>query len=565
MSNRDVFEGSDSSGTDEELGQRVKYKLGGNPINRNSTLNASDSDDERKCCDKCSLCCICVYIAQLFTCFGKMFAWIRGVYGVDEDWDADGQSCIWKCCCGTKNQHRRALVQLAVSNIVDLVMDAIAVVKWLLGFCVLCGLTNTEKNADAIREYLNDPTADSDVYWEQTHKWEAIALICCIAMSSIISTLVMLFRDVGTKPKRCCYEGVWWRIPFHLVGLGPTVEAIRGCGDWTTGKENHMTNIQMYKWVELICETCPSAVLSIYVTSKQTIHVTNWGMEMLTFENVMFVKSILMISMGFAGLFVKDIPKDSSGDGNKKVGQRGWLRHIVATWLVIADLIFRILIIIMWMNWNPIEGLPTVAWFGVIFATFYFFEALFIVINGRFPGVCSIWIVSYVNTFQGSVYWFSRKWDASVENLEEREENNHSRTILTFWIRWFFGWAMFGGVYLYAEGDISGNFIYPTLIAGGVLPLFFFLKPPQIPWTDAYPVLKKAVNRTRSDVSDTDFDELEGGCCCRKARTSFNTAYSQSQLSGRPSDLSRQSSYIDSHKADIEIQRKRKRTDNELY
>lgn len=340
----------------------------------------------------------------------------------------------------------------AVFSVADTVSDILVVIKWL---------TSTPESGDY-------------------HDWEAYTLLTILGVSWFGSALCsVLMRG------RCS-----WSTPFHLIGLGTPIEALRNFfPDPDNLEGNTFSNINPYKWIEILFENGPSALVTVYVTSLSSIRQSqNTESVLFTLESLSVLLSLLSIAYGTAQFLVVQVAQDSA-DGHINIGERGFVRTVFAGLLILADVIHRMFVVVFWMNYVTGFEYKFVA-FLVVFSIFFAFELFICVMNGMVLGCWQLPLLAYANMYQGGIYFFSRRWG----------EKGHRRNIFQFFLRFMVNWTIF--MYLWfgpIHGDLNGNWGWSFVVSGLLLPTFFMLKPPALPMRDAYPIMRN-------------WDE-EGGCC----------------------------------------------------
>lgn len=371
-------------------------------------------------------------------------------YGSDDNERETGRNFFLRQCLGPLAEHRFVIILTVLLSIFDTVTDFWVAIKWF-----------TSK----------DP--------EDRHIWEAGTLVFIMATSWIASACLCMGWKIHQGESRCK-----WSLPFHFIGLGTAVEGLKAF--WDHDLANNYTNVNPYKWIEIMFEAGPSALLTCYVISKESIGNHNSDWSFWSAEGLSITASLVSVSFGMSSFVTQQLAMEKEA---RSIGERGWLRFLMGVLLILSDLIFRIFLFVLWIHFGNIFGIHRV------FAKFLLMAAACIVIEmifARMVGQIAAWwqlpLQAYTAVYQGGVTFFMRTW----------KEKGHRRNVAVFWLRYACNWALFVWIYFYLSRDpanpdagyISFYWTYSIIIAASVQPILFMLKPPSVPPREAYPFIR---------------------------------------------------------------------------
>lgn len=430
-------------------------------------------DFDAMCCGCCTGIATCAgtltaCFTNLFECFTAVFTfiawmlnfplWRKWLYGNDVDPKEKGRNFALKRCMGPEMEHCVVIIFAMILSVADTATDAYVIYKW----------------------FTVNPNA-----------WEACCLIgvlcACWGTSAWLRTHWIPEGDNPYEDQSCWSKWICSSLPFHFVGLGVAAEGFKSLGDYDGIMDNYR-NINPYKWVETLFESGPSALLTIYVISKGSIN-NNESRDANTViaEFVSIGISLFSIAAGMAATVTQEIPR---GKTTRDIGENGATRMAMAAMLILADLVFRLFLIVMWVNYGNVLGITdTWAKFVVGLSATWVFEMIIVSMNGMVAAWWQVPIQAYTQIFQGGVGFFNRSWPR-----EDKENKGHKRNILTFFIRYCANWAVFLWIYFdlsQREGTyISKIWTDLLIIAAAIEPVFFLMKPPSMTAREVFPFIQ---------------------------------------------------------------------------
>jgi len=177
------------------------------------------------------------------------------------------------------------------------------------------------------------------------------------------------------------------------------------------------------------------------------------------------------------------------GRDTTEIGENSLQRLVFAIILVLCDLVFRMFLLTMWVNYGNVLGVEqTWAKFLIGLGAVWVFEMIMVSMTGVIAAWWQIPVQAYTQIFQGGFGFFSRSWPR-----EDKANRGHKRNIMTFCLRYVANWAVFLWIYF----DLSkqeGSYIRQEwttilLIFASLEPLFFMWKPPGITAREAFPFI----------------------------------------------------------------------------
>lgn len=426
-----------------------------------------DCCDDR-CCDICTKCTegcgLCgdflsaVYgLLHMLVNFEAHRAWL---YGNDVDPNANGRLPYVSAYISPETEHYIMVMFSVLMSVADTGSDVYVIHKWLT---------------------------------YQPNEWEALVLIIFCLMSWTTSAWLRLQwipegdldeDDIGGS---CCTRWCKSSTLFHLIGLGVPAEGIKALGDYD-GIQDNYRNVTPFKWVEILFESGPSALLAIYVISKGSINAEDAGTTDILAELVSAGISLFFVAWGTAASFTQEIPR---GKDVTEIGENGPFRLIFSIALILCDLVFRMFLLTMWVNYGNVLGIHQ-TWLKFIIGMggVWVFEMMMVSMTGMIAAWWQIPVQAWTQIFQGGLGFFSRSWPR-----EDKANRGHKRNIMVFTLRYLANWGVFLWIYFVLSKQ-GGSYIRQEwttvlLIFASIEPLFFMWKPPTITVREAFPFINE--------------------------------------------------------------------------
>merc|ERR1719410_59899 len=390
----------------------------------------------------------CKYPREACEPCGGCLKWCRtGIYGNDEAEEEEGRCCIWKVVIDDLEwEHYIFCIEKAMLSLADQVLDLMLILKWGWGLNLLG--ENREPRVP-----------------------EAWLLFFIWMFANLTSFMIAITWKREDKCK--CYPSSF----MHLIGLGVVAEAWNYRHDHEHA--NPMKNLGPYRWTEILMETCPALMLTLYVAAQEGLKIE--GEFEFSLEIISILLGLILTSYSLSQALTQDVPRAMEEMRNGGIGfneiPKGYAQNIgkgklqrmfSVLLLTLTDMILRSGAVVMFVVFFDDDIRISLTWMAIIFVSI---EGFVLILNGEYYDWClQPPFILYVGFFQGTTMYLSKRW----------EMRQHFRTVLSFLVRYAGNLTIFLWMYLspsHANKQMNDAWFYAMCVSAGMVFVLFFLKP----------------------------------------------------------------------------------------